>query len=122
MYSGHGRESWVASWATREGKDSLGLGVLDAVLEGVPGVEVLMMVGVVVVVVVVGRPDVGLGFLMPPTSVASEGQVPMDLKCATAWLAASWRAAFLEECSEAREPKGSEWPSILMRQAKRAPD
>lgn len=61
-------------------------------------------------------------FLIPPTSVASEGHTPSALKCATTWPAASWRAAFLDVCKEVREPKGVGWPSIEARQANRVPD
>jgi hypothetical protein len=56
---------------------------------------------------------------MPPTSVKASGHVPCALKCSTAQRAASWRAAFLEPCSEVREPKGDGSPSISRRQAKR---
>ena len=58
-------------------------------------------------------------FLIPPTAVSSEGQVPRTLKCSTAWRAASCRAAFLDEKRLEMEPKGWSSPSMVMIQEKR---
>jgi len=61
-------------------------------------------------------------FWIPPAGEEDSGQMPWSLKCVISAQAAAWRAAFLDEKSLSREPKGVGLPSIVSRQEKRVPE